>query len=57
MNISTKRVNGAVAIKLRLEKHGLEHMNPKIRSLRLDLNKLLLSMTPEEFNEYQRRIQ
>jgi len=56
MNISTQRVNAAVKIKISLDRHGLEHMSPKIRSLRLDLGRLLNEMTLKEFNEYQKRI-
>ena len=52
--MDVKRVNAAVKIKITIQK--MDTMSPKSRSLRLDLNRLITSMTSEEYTEYQKRV-
>lgn len=56
MNIATKRVNGAVAIKITLDKMYQRYLKKK-QALELDLRRLKEGMNNEELNDYLKRIQ
>ena len=54
--MDNKRVNTAVKIKLRIDRMDHSQTSGRLIELRRDIKRLVIGMTPEEFNEYHKRV-